>query len=83
MEKPGGFFIQCQEALPFLPEIRVPALLGHLKPHPLGQQTHSIREREILDLHHEVDDSSALPATKAVVDLLIRARPEKEGVFSP
>ena len=41
------------------------------------QKRHGIREREILDLHDEVDDAAALAAAEAVVDLLIGRNGER------
>ena len=70
MKKPRRVPVELQKTRP---AGRILALRflrqGHIR--APRQKRHGVREREIFDLHAEVDDPAALAAAEAVVDLLV------------
>ena len=78
----GGIAVQLQHtaAQPVRAVLRA-VVLRHRQVGPLGQKPHGLGERQVLDLHDEVDDAAALLAAEAVVDLLVRRHGEGGGLF--
>ena len=56
-------------------------LLRHGHIDALGEESHRIREGEVLLLHDEIDDAAALFAAEAVADLLVGRDRERAGLF--
>ena len=78
--KTGGVPVQIQQTLPPVGGFPVAFLLRNLHPRPLGQKPHSVREREIFNVHDEVDDAAAFFTAEAIEDLFVR-RDGKGAVF--
>ncbi len=53
------------------------ALVGQVQADPVGQALHRLHEREVLDLHDELDDVAALAAAEAVEGAVAGAHVER------
>ena len=79
--KAGSIPVEIQKALSAAAGLAVAVFFRNFQSGPFGKKTYGVRIVEVFHFHDEVDDTAALFAAKAMINLLVLQHMEGRGLF--